>query len=136
MSMLETAALVVVVVAGLYLLGLGTASLFAPMRASRFLLGFASSAATHFTELSLRIAVGAALVKYGPRMSHSNAFILFGWMLVVTTVCLLVIPWQWHHRFAQQVVPLFTRYVALLGLASLAIGVLVLWAVACGNTTP
>ena len=98
MSLLETFALAVVVLAGVYLLALGAVSLFAPARASRFLLGFASSASVHFTELLLRFVVGAALVTYAPRMSQSGAFNLFGWVLLVTTACLLIIPWRWHHR--------------------------------------
>ncbi|WP_374012739.1 hypothetical protein [Pseudoxanthomonas koreensis] len=133
MSLLEALALAVVVLAGMYLLALGTASLFVPARASRFLLGFASSASVHFAELFLRFAVGAALVVYAPRMSLSGVFNLFGWLLLVTTAGLLVIPWRWHHRFAQQVVPLFTRYVALIGLVSLVFGGLILWAVARGS---
>jgi uncharacterized protein YjeT (DUF2065 family) len=51
-------------------------------------------------------------------------------VLLVTTAGLLIVPWRWHHRFAQRVVPLFTRYIALIGLVSLAIGGLILWAVA------
>ena len=133
MSLLETFALAVVVLAGLYLLALGGASLFAPTRASRFLLGFASSAPVHFTELFLRFVAGAALVLHGPRMALSGAFNLFGWVLLVTTACLLLIPWRWHHRFAQRAVPLFTRYIALLGLVSLAMGGLILAAVALGR---
>lgn len=133
MPPLETFALAVVVLASLYLLALGAASLLVPARSSRFLLGFASSAFAHFTELFLRFAVGAALVIHAPRMSLPGAFSLFGWVVLVTTACLLIIPWQWHHRFAQRVVPLFTRYVALIGLVSLAIGGLLLWAVVDGR---
>lgn len=133
MSLLETFGLAVVVLAGSYLLALGAASLLVPTRASRFLLGFAGTRALHFTELFLRFVVGAALVLYAPHMFLSGAFNLFGWVLLVTTAVLLIIPWQWHHRFAQQVVPFFTRYVALIGLVSLAIGGLILWAVARGS---
>lgn len=133
MSLLEASALVVVVLAGVYLLALGAASLLVPARASRFLLGFASHASAHFTELFLRFAVGAALVVYAPRMSPSGAFNLFGWVLLVTTAGLLIIPWRWHNRFAQRVVPLFTRYIMLLGLVSLVVGGLILWALARGS---
>ena len=133
MSALEAIALTLVVLAGVYLLALGAASLLAPARASRFLLAFASSGPVHFTELLLRFAAGVALVLYAPRMFLSGAFHLFGWVLLATTAFLLVLPWRWHHRFAQQAVPLFTRYIALIGLVSFAIGSLILWAVARGN---
>ena len=129
MSLVEALALIVVVLAGVYLLALGVASIFTPAKASRFLLGFASSASVHFLELFLRLAVGAALVVHAPRMPSSGAFSLFGWVLIVTTACLLIIPWRYHQRFAQRVVPLLTRYVALIGLVSLAVGGFLLWAV-------
>jgi hypothetical protein len=126
-------AFVIVVLAGIYLLALGAASLFLPTRASRFLLGFASSRSLHFTEMFFRLVVGAALVVNAPKMSLTPVFNLFGWLLIVTTACLILVPWQWHHRFAQRAVPLFTRQIAWLGFGSLAIGSVILLAVICGS---
>lgn len=129
MSAIETAALVVIVLVGLYLLALGAVSLAAPSRASRFLLGFASTPFVHFSELFLRGVVGVALVLYAPRMALAEAFGLFGWVLLVTTVCLIFVPWRWHQRFAQHAVPHATRHMTLMGLASLILGGLLLAAV-------
>ncbi len=133
MSLIEVLALCVIVLAGLYLLALGIASLAVPTRANRFLLGFASSQTVHFVELFLRLLVGAAIIHSAPRMLFSGAFALFGWVLLVSTACLLFVPWRWHQRFAQQAVPRATRYIALIGLASLAIGGFILVAVARGS---
>lgn len=133
MSLIEVFARAAIVLAALYLLALGIASLVVPTRSSRFLLGFARSQSIHFVELFLRFIVGAALVLYAPRMLLSDAFNLFGWVLLVTTTCLLLVPWRWHHRFAQQVVPRVIRHITLFGLASLAIGGLILAAVGRGS---
>jgi hypothetical protein len=133
MSFLEAFYLVVVVLAGMYLLVLGSVSLFFPARASKFLLGFASSGLVHFTELFLRCVAGAALVLHAPRMALAGAFTFFGCVLLVTTAGLLLVPWRWHQRFALQFVPLYTRYIALIGLVSLALGGLILWAVVRGS---
>ena len=127
--MIEVFALAVVVLAALYLVALGAASLVVPARASRFLLGFAASRSTHFAELLLRLVVGTALVLSAPRMSLSGAFTFFGWVLLVTTACLLLVPWQWHRRFTQHAIPHATRYITLVGVASLAFGGLMLAAV-------
>lgn len=132
MALLEASALAVVVLAGLYLLALGAASLVVPARASRFLLGFAGSRSVHFAELLLRFVTGAALVLHAPRMLLSGAFSIFGWVLLVTTACLLLVPWRWHHRFAQQTVPRAVRHITLVGLASLALGGFMLAALAYG----
>lgn len=112
----------------LFLLALGGASLLVPAQASRFLLGFARSPSAHFTEMFVRLVAGAALVQYAPNMHFSSAFSLFGWVLLITTAGLLFVPWQWHRRFAQTVVPHATRYLALIGLVSLTLGALVLFA--------
>ena len=133
--MIEVFALAIVVLAALYFLALGAASLVAPSRASRFLLGFASSQPVHFAELLLRLVVGAALVVSAPRMLLSGAFNFFGWVLLVTTACLLLVPWRWHRRFAQHAVPQATRYITLLGVVSLGIGGIILAAVSRGSAS-
>ena len=131
-SLIEAFALAVVVLAALYLVALGAASLLAPARTNRFLLGFARSQSTHFAELLLRLVVGVALVLSAPRMSLSGAFNIFGWVLLVTTACLLLVPWRWHRRFAQHAVPHATRYITLVGMASLALGGVILLAASRG----
>jgi len=66
-------------------------------------------------------------------MFVSVAFNLFGWVLLVTSACLLLVPWRWHHRFAQFAVTRVTRYIGLVGVASLVLGGFVLVAVARGS---
>ena len=131
--MIEAIAFAVVVLAALYLVGLGAASLVVPVRASRFLLGFAASRSVHFAELLLRFAAGSAFVLSAPRMSLPGAFNFFGWVLLVTTSCLLLVPWRWHRRFAQRAVPHATRYITLVGVASLALGGFILAAASLGS---
>ncbi len=130
--MIEALALTVVVLTGLYFITLAAVSLFMPAQANRFLLGFAGSALTHYTELILRFVVGSALVLHAPRMLFAGAFTLFGWVLLVTTAGLFLIPWRWHHRFAQKAVPKAARHITLVGSASFAIGGLILAAVVRG----
>lgn len=133
MSMIEVLALTVVLLTGLYFIALAAVSLLMPVRSNRFLLGFADSPLKHYAELFLRFVVGAAFVIYAPRMLFSEGFTLFGWVLLVTTACLLLIPWRWHHRFAQQAVPRATRHITLIGLSSLALGGFIMAAVVrCG----
>lgn len=133
MALIEIFALAAIVLAALYLLALGAAALVVPARASRFLLGFARSQSIHFVELSVRFVVGGALVLYAPRMLLSGAFNLFGWVLLVTSAGLLLVPWRWHHRFAQHAVPPVARHLALVGLASLALGGFILVALVRGS---
>ena len=131
--MIEAVALAIVMVTGIFFLSLGGTSLVAPARASRFLLGFAGSPSKHYAELVVRLLVGVAFVLAAPRAFAPVAFTLFGWLLLVTTAGLLFSPWHWHHRFAGRAVPEALRFLPIVGIASVALGALVLWAVARGS---
>jgi len=127
--MIEIAASTIVVLAALYLIGLAAASFFAPAYATRFLNGFVGSARAHFAEMLIRITVGCSLILHAPHMLFSKVFLLAGWLLVLTSVVLLLLPWRWHQRIAHTVVPPITRHVGLFGIASLLLGCLILFAV-------
>ena len=124
--MTEMLASGVVVLTGLYLVGLGAVSLVTPAQASRFLLGFAGSATAHYAELLIRLLVGGAFLLHSSHMLFSAVFVLFGWALVTTTAVLAIVPWQWHHRFAQRSVPHALRHLKLVAIASLVLGGFVL----------
>ena len=130
--MADVLVLVPVLLAGLYLVALATVALVSPRRAKRFLSSFASSAPAHFLELFVRLVVGAALVAYAPRMKFPGLFAVSGWVIVVTTIGLLAVPWRWHHRFASWSVPHATRNMGLCALGSLAAGVFVLLSIVLG----
>lgn len=121
--MISAGALVIVLTAALYLLALGGSALVRPAFARRFLGGFATTRRLHFTELALRILVGAALVITAPRMAVGTAALGFGWLLVGTSVGLALIPWRLHQRFAAWSVPQAIEYLPLIGVASLAGGI-------------
>ncbi|MEO5629470.1 MAG: hypothetical protein ABIQ62_06855 [Thermomonas sp.] len=113
----------------IYLVGLGLLAWIVPAFATRFLLGFAASASSHYIELAARLAVGSALVLHAPRMLYASVFSMTGWIILVTTAALLLVPWHWHRRFASKAVPLALPYLNLIGLASLLSGAAVLAAV-------
>lgn len=130
---MNTLASLVVVALGLYLLALAVVSLLLPARAARFLGGFAGSARRHFLELALRLVAGSALLLRAPEMLWSGFFTVFGWVLVVTTLGLLALPWRWHQWFAQRAVPRAIAHMRLVAAAAFLLGVLVLAAVFLGG---
>lgn len=125
---------ILVLLTGFYLIGLALVVLLSPARATRFLGGFASSAFTHYLELVLRLIAGVAVLLYAPQMLFSSFFVIFGWILVVTTVGLFAVPWQWHQRFAQRGVPYATRNLKLVAGASFVFGGFVLASFILGGT--
>jgi len=122
-----------VVLVGGYFCALGLAAFLAPALATRFLRGFAQSASTHYLELGIRIPVGAAFILRAPELPREPLFTALGWMIVISSLVLLVIPWRWHRQFAERVVPPVARYLRWLGVASLGLGVVVLWAAIRGS---
>jgi len=120
--MISLLASILVLLTGLYLIGLAVGLFLSPARARGFLGGFASSAFTHYLELVLRLIAGGAILLCAPQMLFPNFFVIFGWILVVTTVGLFAVPWQWHRRFAQWDVPYATRNLRLVAGASFVLG--------------
>ncbi len=121
----------IVVVFGLFLIGCAWLAFAKPLIAKRFLMSFASSARTHYTEQVFRLLIGASIVVLSPTMWQANLFRIAGWMIVVTTVGLLLIPWQWHHRFGQWTIPLVIRHMKLYAIGMIIVGVLLLLGVFC-----
>jgi hypothetical protein len=120
---------IVVTASALWLLCLAVALVVTPGRASRFLGLFASSARAHYLEQSLRLVAGAGFIFLASEMRFSSLFSVFGWVVTVTSVALLLMPWQWHRRFAQWAVPQAVRHIWLFAAGSFVLGALILFAV-------
>lgn len=133
--MIDSFALITILLAAFYFLALGFVSLFKSEKASGFLLGFVASAFLHYVELGIRIVIGAAFVLGAPRMLFPEIFSFFGWLIIATSACLLVIPWRWHQRFAKRSVPQALRYLKLVAVSSLALGVFIIVCAFLGSGT-
>ena len=119
----------IVVSTGVFLIGMSVVIAAKPMLAQRILKSFASSPRAHYTEQAIRLTVGAAIVVFAPSMLFSNFFMFFGWLLVVTTVGLLLIPWQWHHKFGEWAIPLAIRHLKLYAIGTFVLGSFILYSV-------
>lgn len=126
--MLQTSSLIVVTVIGLYFVVLGVVAFFAPSRAERFLLGFAKTRTKHYWELGIRFVAGAGLLLFAPRSRFPEALSALGWILLVTTLGLLMIPWPWHEKFSRKTVPAVIPYLRIIGVCSLALGAAIFYA--------
>lgn len=132
--MINLLASILVWLTGLYLISFSLVMFLAPARAKRFLSDFASSAFAHYLELGVRLVAGVAILRYAPQMLFSNFFVIFGWILVVTTVALFAVPWRWHQRFAQWGVPYATRNLRLVAGAAFVFGGFVIASIIFGGT--
>ncbi len=95
----------------------------------KFLESFASSAKAHYTEMAIRLVFGASLILHESYDHYGYYLQLLGWVVVITTIGLLVFPWRWHHKFAGKVIPPVIRFMKLYGLVLLISGAFLIWAV-------
>ena len=119
----------IVGVAAVFFLVLGAIALVRPPIARGFLLGFASNALKHYAELLARVLVGGSLLLIARDSAYSTALSAFGWLLIVTTAFMALVPWRVHQRFTQSAVPKALRFLPLMGITSLVIGALLLWVI-------
>lgn len=124
--MINRLSFVVVLLVASYFLYLGLLILRRPGEAAKFLLGFASRADLHYLEIAIRILAGAAFVNSAPAMLAAPVFLAFGWILIVTSIALLLIPWRWHERFARRMVPRALEYLTLLAISALAMATIII----------
>ncbi len=120
---------IVVVAVGVGLIGVAVMTAVKPQLTERFLRSFASSARAHYTEQAVRMIAGGAIVAFAPSMWYPNLFGGFGWIIIVTTAGLLLIPWQWHHKFGTWAIPLAIRHIGLYAIGTFALGTLLLYGV-------
>ena len=116
-------AMVILWLAGLYLLGLGLLILFARDHAHRFLAAFAQTTRANWTESVLRMLVGVAFVIVAPALDHPQVARTFGLFLAATALLFVLAP-QLHRRFAAPAVASVAPFLPLLGITSIVMAVL------------
>lgn len=117
----------VVIASGLFLVGLAIFIFIKPAASERFILSFASSARAHYTEMFFRLLFGGSLVLLSHAMWQPMLFLGLGWVIVITSVALLLMPWQVHQRVGRRMLPILVRYMKLYGLGVFAFGALLIY---------
>jgi hypothetical protein len=117
----------ILVAFGLFLVGLTGVVFARPAVAERFFMSFASSARAHHTEQVVRLLIGVSLIIRSAAMWQPKVFWFLGWAIVLSSLVLILTPWQWHHRFGEKVLPIVIRRMKLFAIGLLAFGVLLVY---------
>ena len=120
MTMMSAVAGAILVAFGFFLVGLTVVVFAKPAVAEHFFMSFASSARTHYTEQIVRLLIGASLVIRSGAMWQPKVFWLVGWAIVLSSLVLILTPWQWHDRFGEAVRPMLIRHMKLFAVGLLA----------------
>ena len=122
----------ILLVFGVFLIGVTVVVFAKPAVAEGFFNSFASSARTHYIEQAVRLLVGASLIIHSASMWQAKAFWFVGWAIVLSSLALILTPWQWHHHFGEKVRPKLIRRMKVYAVGLLAFGVLIIYAVLAG----
>jgi hypothetical protein len=115
---LQSAALIIVIAAGLWLAGVGALMALRPSYCLELFERMtanleASNWRLNIIEQGLRIVAGAALVMRAPASRLPMAFEVAGWILVASSVVILVVPVRWHGAYGRwwvgRIAPLAVR---------------------------
>ena len=87
----------VMVIFGLYLISLLVITILNKTIAVSYFSSFASSARAHYLEQILRLIVGMAMLSFSKSMLYAQFFELFAWIIILSTIVLILIPWTWHN---------------------------------------
>ncbi len=104
---------------------------FRPQFMQHYLLAFASNRRLHLLELGLRLLIGASCWLLSERLPSGllqMLLVFVAGILWVTSLVLLLMPWQWHRTFATKAVPKALPFLSWLGIvtALLALGLVML----------
>jgi glucan phosphoethanolaminetransferase (alkaline phosphatase superfamily) len=118
----------VIVLSSCLLIGFALTAYARPKLAERFLMSFASSARAHYLEQTFRLVMGASIVVLSPTMWQTTVFSVLGWSLVLSSIALMLLPWKWHRRLGEHVLPKLVRHMKLFAVGVFAFGALLLFA--------
>lgn len=117
------------VLLGIYLISLPIITLLKKEMAVRYFSSFASSARAHYLEQVLRLIVGWSMLSFSPSMLFAQFFEMFAWILIVSTVVLIVVPWTWHNKLGKRVIPLTIRNLKFYAGSAALLGVFILYCI-------
>ena len=90
----------IVILFGIFLIGVGLLMLFNPKKARRTLQKAGSTNFINYAEITLRMIPAAGLILYAEFSKYPLYFSIFGWFMLITSVILYFVPRKLHHQFS------------------------------------
>ncbi len=128
--MIENFAKWTIVFFGLFFIWVGLTMLFNPGKAGEILRKAGSTNFINYTEITLRMIPAVALIVAADTSKYPDAFRLFGWSMLCTSLILYFVPRRIHHDFSIRAANILKKsYFQLISPFSFAIGVLLIYSV-------
>ena len=90
----------IVILFGIFLIGVGLLMLLKPVKAREYLKKAGSTNLINYTEITIRMIPAAGLILYSEFSKFPEVFKYFGWFMIGTSVVLYFVPRKLHHRYA------------------------------------
>jgi uncharacterized membrane protein YfcA len=87
---------------GIFFIGVGLIMLLAPKKARQILRKAGSTNFINYAEITIRMIPAAALILSADISKYPEAFRIFGWFMLCTSLVLYFVPRQIHHNFSSK----------------------------------
>lgn len=119
---------IILILFGLFLIGVGLLMLFDPKRARAYIGQAGSTNFINYFEITIRMIPAAALVIYADFSKYPEAFKILGWFMLGTSLVLYFVPRRMHHAYALWCARMLKPfYIRLMAPFSVIFGCLVLY---------
>lgn len=89
-----------VILFGVFLIGVGLLMLLSPAKAREYLRKVGSTNLINYSEITIRMISAAGLIIYSELSKYPEVFKLLGWFMIVTSLVLYFVPRRVHHEYA------------------------------------
>lgn len=120
----------IVILFGIFLVGVGLLMLLNPDKARAYLKKAGSTNLVNYLEITIRMIPAASLILYAEYSKFPEISMYFGWFMIGTSVILYFIPRRLHHRYALICAKVFTpNRIKLTSPFSILIGIAIIYSV-------
>jgi hypothetical protein len=92
----------IVIIFGVFIIFVGFVMLFVPKKARATLRKAGSSNFINYSEITIRLIPAIALILYSDFSKFPDAFNIFGWVMLITSLILYIVPRKVHHNFSMK----------------------------------
>ena len=119
----------IIVIFGIFFIGVGLLMLINPKRANEILRKAGSTNLINYAEITIRIIPAVALIIAVDISKFPVTFRIFGWFMLLTSIVLYFVPRQLHHNFSVKATNILKPfYFQLLAPCAFFIGILLIYA--------
>ena len=92
----------VVIFFGIFIIFIGFLMFISPNKARTTLRKAGSTNFINYVEITIRLIPAIALILYSDFSKFPEAFLIFGWIMLITSLILYAVPRTIHHKFSMK----------------------------------